>query len=208
MNLNSILGIKIEQTATFDEKGKRIPVTKVMAGPCVICHIRRDQVNNYQSVQLGFGTDKKANKAILGHIRGAGLKTAPHFFREFKVLSEEALEKGKEIKVGDVFQAGDVVKVSGTSKGKGFAGVVKRHGFHGGPKTHGQSDRHRSPGSIGSTTTPGRVYKGKKMAGRMGGKTVTVKNLQIVAVDNDHNVLMIKGLVPGSTGGLLTITKE
>lgn len=208
MNLLSLLGVKIAQSATFDEKGKRIPVTKIQVGPCVVCRVRKDEINNFQSVQLGFGTNKKPSKAISGHIRGAGLKTAPHFFREFKVSVAEEIEKGKEIKAGDVFQIGDTVKVSGVSKGKGFAGVVKRHGFRGGPKTHGQSDRHRSPGSIGSTTTPGRVYKGKKMAGRMGNQTVTIKNLQVVSVDNENNLLLIKGLIPGTIGGLVTITKE
>jgi large subunit ribosomal protein L3 len=201
--ITSILGKKLESTQKYTQKGVRIPVTEIQAGPCPVIRI------NGKRVQVGFGTQKNANKPDLGQIKGAGLKTAPKFFHEVECAEEDLnnLKPGSEIKVSDVLAPGDIIKVTGISKGKGFQGVVKRHGFHGGPKTHGQSDRERHPGSIGSTTTPGRVYKGKRMAGRMGGETVSVKNLLVMDVVSEKNLLSVSGLVPGAKNGLLTITK-
>lgn len=208
--ISSLLGTKIGQSQTFTEEGKRIPVTTVRVGPCWITRI--SEHGSRHNVQLGFGSAKKPSKAISGHIKKAGLQDKkPRFFREIQIGTPGDLgdlSLGTEIKVGDVFQPGDAVRVTGTSKGKGFAGVVKRHHFAGGPRTHGQSDRERAPGSIGQTTTPGRVYRGKRMAGRMGSDRVTVRGLAVVAMDPEKNILTIKGVVPGARNGLLLITKE
>lgn len=189
----------------------RVPVTIVKAGPCVVTHVKTDEKDGYWAVQLGFGTRKTKNitKPLLGHLKGA-LKDkgkAPKFLKEVKVDVEPTVKIGDEIKVGDVVKSGDLVSITATSKGKGFAGVVKRWGFAGGPKTHGQSNRDRSPGSIGQGTSPGRVWKGKKMAGRMGNKTVLIKNLQVISVDNESGTLAISGGIPGARGGILTIKK-
>jgi len=204
--INAILGIKIGQTQRFLNDGQRIPVTAIQAGPCVVTQVKK------AAIQVGIGEKRQKNvkKPVLGHIKKAGLKIAPRFLREIRIAGEEAdtnLKPGSLIKVGEVFKPGDVVDVTGTSKGKGFSGVVKRWGFAGGPRTHGQSDRERAPGSIGSTTTPGRVLKGKKMAGRKGNQRVTVKNLKIVEIDEEKNLLLVKGLVPGAKRGLLIIRK-
>ncbi len=207
--ISAILGTKIGQTQTFTDDGRRIPVTIIQAGPCWITHI--DTQSGYTNIQLAFGSMKNVSKPMVGHLKKAGLDTKPRFLRSVRVADAAAvgdLALGAEIKAGDVFAEGDQIRVTGTSKGKGFAGVVKRHGFAGGPRTHGQSDRERAPGSIGQTTTPGRVYRGKRMAGRMGGKTVTVRNLTVVAIDREKNVLTVKGLVPGTRQGLLVISKE
>lgn len=201
-----ILGIKLEQSQTFDSEGRRIPVTTIQAGPCWVTHIA--QYGSFAGIQLGFGTSKHVTKPRAGQMKKAGLDQRPRFLREIRVGDVGELKLGAEIKVGDVFTPGDPVRVTGVSKGKGFAGVVKRHHFAGGPRTHGQSDRERAPGSIGQTTTPGRVYRGKRMAGRMGTDTVTVRGLKVVAVDPQNNMLTIKGLVPGGRRGLLIIQKE
>lgn len=207
--VGAILGQKIEQSQSFTAEGKMIPVTKILAGPCPVVQIKTEKDNGYPAVQLGFGQKtKNVSKPIAGHIRGAKLKIAPRFLREIKIAKDEEVPKvGEVINVTSVFAVGDKVQVTGTSKGKGFAGVVKRWGFAGGPRTHGQSDRERAPGSIGSTTTPGRVYKGKKMAGRLGGERVTLKNLEVVEVDAEKNLLAVSGLVPGAKGSLLVIKK-
>jgi len=201
--VGAILGEKIRQTQRFDSENRRIPVTEIKAGPCFVVQIKKGKV------QLGFGQKKEKNvkKPVLGHIKKAGLKIVPRFLKEVEAEGEE-IKIGEEIRVGDIFKAGDFVDVIGVSKGKGFSGVVKRWGFAGGPRTHGQSDRERAPGSIGSTTTPGRVLKGKKMAGRAGGKKVTIKNLKVLAVDEGNNLLLVKGLVPGVRKGLLVIRKS
>ena len=205
--IHALIGKKIDQTQRFLEDGMRIPVTEIaMPGNPVIAVKTQDKAG-YTAVQLGFGTRKRANKALLGHAKGAKQDTAPYFLQEVRMPNTEvSLQIGDIVKPSDVFAPGDIVDVSGVSKGKGFAGGVKRHQFKGGPRTHGQSDRERAPGSIGQTTTPGRVYKGKRMAGNMGHDVVTVKNLQIVAV-SDNNV-MIKGLVPGPKNAIVTITKR
>ena len=207
--INAILGIKKAQSQTFTPDGKRIPVTEITAGPCWITKV--EDMPTYTSIQLGFGNTRHISKAEEGHTKKAGLTDKLRFLRSFRVgnlgdLGDVSL--GAEIKVGDVFAVGDKVRVVGTSKGKGFAGGVKRHGFSGGPKTHGQSDRHRAPGSIGSGTTPGRVYRGKRMAGRMGSERVTVRGLRVVSINPDTNTLTVKGLVPGGQKGLLIIQKE
>ncbi len=190
----------------FTPEGKRIPVTLVQAGPCWVTHIV--EAGSYTRIQLAFGTKKNVAKAQIGHMKKAGLEIKPRFLREIRVAAlPEGVKVGSELKVAEVFAVGDEVQVVGTSKGKGFAGVVKRHGFKGGPRTHGQSDRERAPGSIGQTTTPGRVYRGKRMAGRMGNDRVTVRGLEVVAIDADKNTVSIKGLVPGATNGLLIIEK-
>lgn len=207
--LKAILGEKINQTQRFTEKGKRIPVTLIKAGPCPVVQVKTETDDGYWAVQLGFSEKKSKHttKPILGHFKKAGLKTTPRFLREIRSKIKE-LKIRDIIKVGDVFKAGDKVAVTGISKGKGFAGVVKRWGFAGGPRTRGQSDRERAPGSIGQHTTPGRVHKGKKMAGRMGGNQVTVKGLKVVEIDKEKNLLLVKGLVPGAKKGLLIVKKE
>lgn len=192
----------MNQSQAFDESGRRIPVTYIQAGPCWVTEV------SDTSVQLGFGVIKNLRKPQEGHIKKAGLTTKLRFLRSFRLGDRGDLTLGKEIKAADVFAAGDKVKITGVSKGKGFAGVVKRHGFAGGPRTHGQSDRERAPGSIGQTTTPGRVYRGKRMAGRMGGQTQTTGRLSIVSVDNEKNIVTVKGLVPGAKNGLLILSKQ
>lgn len=207
----------------FTDKGIRIPTTSVHTRPCYVVGIRTKDADGYWAIQLGFGQAKSIKKPQQIKLNKAGIKTPLRFLREIRLdgpnqkLPLNTVEgKKKGIKVGEVefyvgdevdaskfFAKGDIVEVTGTSKGKGFQGVVKRHGFAGGPRTHGQSDRERAPGSIGMTTTPGRVFKGKRMAGRMGSETVTIKNLEVVHVTTDGVVL--KGLIPGSTGGLLMI---
>lgn len=206
--LDTILGSKIKMGQTFVE-GTRVPVTYVKAGPCVVTQIKKQDKESCWAVQLGFGEKKIKNitKPLQGHLRGAIKDNkAPRFLREVKLDKEPEFKVGDAIAASDIFQIGDVVAVTGTSKGKGFAGVVKRWHFAGGPKTHGQSDRQRAPGSIGATT-PGRVYKGKKMAGRMGGETVTIKNLIVVSVEPERSQLAVSGPVPGSLGSLLILKK-
>lgn len=204
--VNAILGTKLGQTQTFTAEGKRIPVTTIQAGPCWITQVHN---GSYHSIQLGFGTTKRISKAQEGHIKKAGLDKKPRFLREIRLdAAQDDLKLGSEIKASDVFAIGDTVRVVGTSIGKGFAGVVKRHLFKGGPRTHGQSDRERAPGSIGQTTTPGRVYRGKRMAGRMGGERVTVKGLTVISINPETNIVTVKGLVPGVRNGLLLIQKE
>ncbi len=205
--IQGLLATKGPQAQMFDSSGKRIPVTVVVAGPCWVTRITDG--GSYKSLQLAFGATKHIAKAQEGIMKKAGLDTKPRFLREIRVSDlGETVKVGSVIQVGDVFAPGDKISVTGTSKGKGFAGAVKRHGFHGGPRTHGQSDRERAPGSVGSGTTPGRVYRGKRMAGRMGSDRVTVAGLEVVAVDAEKNTLKIKGLVPGAKHGLLIIQKE
>lgn len=199
--VNTLLGIKKTMTSTYDSRGRRVGATILEIGPNFIT-----QINNL-SVQIGYGTKKSVKKPQLGHAKKAGLDQKIRWFREVKSQETQELKPGTEIKLDQVFSIGDAIKVTGISKGKGFQGGVRRHGFHGGPKTHGQSDRHRAPGAIGSGTTPGRVYKGKKMAGHMGADTVSVKNLEVVSLDKEKNLLTVKGAVPGPTGGLVRIEK-
>ncbi len=207
--INAILGTKLGQKQTFTEDGTRIPTTFVQAGPCWVTHIAH--FGGFTNIELAYDSLRRQTRAMAGHIKKAGLTIRPRFLRSIRIGSQGdfgELSLGKQITVGDVFQPGDIVRVTGTSKGKGFAGVVKRHHFAGGPKTHGQSDRERAPGSIGQSTTPGRVYRGKRMAGRMGSDSVTVRNLRVVAIDLEKNLLTISGVVPGGRRGLLLIQKE
>ena len=207
--LNTLIGQKVNQSQDFLENGMRIPVTEISVVENSVVQVKTADKDNYSAVQLGTGSKKKPNKALVGHAKKGGLKNAPSKIKEvsFKNSTEELPNGGDVIKVEGVFKAGDKVQITGVSKGKGFAGVVKRHGFSGGPKTHGQSDRHRAPGSIGQGTTPGRVYKGKRMAGRMGQDTVTVRNLTVVDVDAERNLLYVSGLVPGHRNSWVYIKK-
>jgi large subunit ribosomal protein L3 len=221
-----ILGEKGEMSQIFDDQGIRWPVTKILTSSCYLIDIKTKDKDGYFAALLGFKAVKNIKKSVLGKLTKAGVKTPLRFLKEIRLpnslddilvlKNEEGKVNGLEIKslnlklkIGDqinpklIFKVGDKVKVAGKSKGKGFAGVVKRHGFAGGPRTHGQSDRERAPGSIGQTTTPGRVYKGKRMAGRMGGERVTLKNLKMVEVGDDY--LVVSGLVPGAKGGLLEV---
>jgi large subunit ribosomal protein L3 len=206
-NMKAILGRKIGPTQTFTPEGKRVSVTEIEAGPCWITAIA--QTPTYKSIQLGFGETKNLSKAEIGHIKKAGLDKKLRFLRAFQVTDLAETDKpGVQVNVSDVFTVGDAITVMGISKGKGFAGGVKRHHFKGGPKTHGQSDRERGPGSIGMTTTPGRVFKGKRMAGRLGSDQVTVKGLKVVSINAEKNILTVKGLVPGAKNSLLVVEKE
>jgi len=199
--IQGILGRKLGMTRTFDETGAVAATTLVQAGPCWVTQLRTPDKDGYQAVQLGFGETKKLNKPEKGHLKN----TPPlQVLREIPADSLEGLEVGQKVELG-FLKPGDRVDVVGTSKGRGFAGVVKRHGFRGGPKTHGQSDRWRHPGSIGSGTTPGRVLKGIKMAGHMGNERVTVQNLEVLQVDAERNLVALRGAVPGPRGGLLVI---
>lgn len=206
-NMNTILGIKHESKQAFTPQGERIPVTRISAGPCYVVGIKNSTKDGYTAVQLGLGERKHTNKPLVGQIKGAKLKQAPKYLKEVRVDSVADYHPGDKINLNDIIKAGDKISVTGWSKGKGFAGVVKRWGFKGGPKTHGQSDRQRSPGAIGQRTTPGRVYRGKKMAGRMGGERVSIKGLTVFEIKEDNN-LWVRGLVPGRQGGLLLIKRE
>ena len=199
-----IIGRKVGMTQIFDEKGNVIPVTVIEAGPCVVAQVKTVETDGYDALQLGFGEikDKHINKPEAGHFAKAGLENKKHL-REFRLESVEGVKVGDTVKA-DVFAAGDKIDVQGTSKGKGFQGVIKRHGQHRGPMGHG-SMYHRRPGSMGSTSTPGRVFKGKKLPGHMGRVTITIQNLDVVRVDMDKNVILLKGSVPGAKGSILKI---
>ncbi len=199
-----IIGRKIGMTQIFDEKGNVIPVTVIEAGPCVVAQVKTIETDGYNAVQLGFGDvkDKHINKPEAGHFAKAKLANKKHL-REFKLENVENYKVGDEIKA-DVFEAGEKIDVQGITKGKGFQGVIKRHGQHRGPMGHG-SMYHRRPGSMGSTSTPGRVFKGKKLPGHMGRNTVTIQNLDVVKVDMDKNVILVKGSVPGAKGSILKV---
>ncbi|HSG43403.1 MAG TPA: 50S ribosomal protein L3 [Anaerolineales bacterium] len=201
--MKGLIGKKIGMTQIFDEQGVAQPVTIIEAGPCFVTQIRNPEKDGYTAVQLGFGEvhPKRLTGGELGHLNKKDLPPM-RFLREFR--SKETATVGDKLTV-DVFAVGERVDVIGTSKGKGFAGAVKRHHFAGGQKTHGQSDRHRAPGSRGAGTTPGRVYKGARSAGRMGNERVTVQALKIVLVDAERNLLGVRGAVPGGKGGLVII---
>lgn len=199
-----LIGKKIGMTQIFNEEGKVIPVTVIEAGPCVVSQVKTEETDGYNSIQLGFGAIKesKVNKPERGHFTKANIAPA-RYLREFRVDSIEDVKVGDELKA-DIFMAGDKIDIQGTSKGKGFQGVIKRHGQHRGPMGHG-SMYHRRPGSMGSTSTPGRVFKGKKLPGHMGTLTVTIQNLEIVMVDVENNCILVKGNVPGPKKGLVVI---
>jgi large subunit ribosomal protein L3 len=202
--VHGLIGRKLGMTQIFDDSGLAKPVTVIEAGPCVVTQIRSAEKDGYEAVQLGFGISKKLNRPQQGHVKASGHQVRT--LREFKADDYTAIEVGQVFKA-DTFAAGDVIDVTGTSKGRGFQGGMKRHGFSGGPKTHGQSDRARAPGSIGSSATPGRVFKGIKMAGHMGNERVTVQNLKVLRVDTERNLLLVEGSVPGPNTGTLLIRR-
>lgn len=200
--MNGLLAKKLGMTQLFIEKGVACATTILEVGPCVVTQVKSAETDGYNAVQIGYGTAKHVTKARLGQMQGQKYG----FLREFRLKDISSYKVG-DIFTSSLFTVGDKVDIIGTSKGRGFAGVVKRHGFAGGPKTHGQSDRWRAPGSIGSSATPGRVLKGTKMAGHMGDEQVTTKNITIVATDNERNLVMVKGSVPGAKNGLIVIKK-
>ncbi|NQW22116.1 MAG: 50S ribosomal protein L3 [SAR202 cluster bacterium] len=201
--LQGFLGKKIGMTQIFREDGRVVPVTVIQAGPCVVTQVKTKETDGYEAVQLGFDEVKKRNKPLSGHLKDSRLS---RYLREVSADNSSEFEVGQTIGV-DIFEAGEKVDVIGQSKGRGFAGVMKRWNFRGGPQTHGQSDRSRAPGSIGGGTTPGKVYKGLKMPGHMGNRRITVKGLEIIEVDAERNLLMIKGGVPGAPNSLIHIRR-
>ncbi|MBI2590701.1 MAG: 50S ribosomal protein L3 [Candidatus Blackburnbacteria bacterium] len=210
--MNTIFATKKSMSQVFTTDGVRLPVTVLSSGSHLVTQLKTVDKDNYWAIQFGFGTRsiKNLRKPQIEQLKKAGAlkeNKAPKFLREIRHQGSEQLGVGAIVKPEEILEVGDMVKVAGISKGKGFAGGVKRHGFSGGPKTHGQSDRHRAPGSIGQTTTPGRVYKGKRMAGRMGGKQQTVRNLRILSLNTETGEILVSGPVPGSIGGLVTVTK-
>ena len=202
--MKTLIGKKVGMTQVFDEKGKVVPVTVIEAGPCVVAQVKSVETDGYNAIQLGFEDVKesKINKAEKGHFAKANIAPKKHL-REFRVESVEGITVGTEWTVSE-FAEGDKLDIQGTSKGKGFQGVIKRHGQHRGPMGHG-SMYHRRPGSMGPTSTPGRVFKGKKLPGHMGKVTVTIQNLDVIKVDTDKNVVLVKGSVPGPKGAILKL---
>ncbi|MCX6133508.1 MAG: 50S ribosomal protein L3 [Ignavibacteriales bacterium] len=207
--MSSILGKKIGMTSIFDDNGQMIPCTIIEAGPCYVTQVRTKDRDGYEAVQLGFDEIKErlVNKPLKGHFKKSGVKPL-RLISEFRIFNGTQFQIGQEVRV-DSFTQGDVVDVVGRSKGRGFQGVVKRHHFSGvGMTTHGQSDRVRAPGSIGASSYPSRVMKGRRMAGRMGGERVTVKNLTVLKVIAESNILIVKGSVPGAINSYLEIVKQ
>jgi large subunit ribosomal protein L3 len=198
-----LLGKKLGMTQIFNEKGEIIPVTVMEVGPCFVTQVKSPDKDGYSAIQLGFGEARRLNKPQRGH-----LKQLPplKYLREVRTSNIANYHVGQKLNLS-LFKVGDLVDVSGISKGKGHAGVVKCHHFRGGPKTHGQSDRLRRPGASGATTTPGRVLKGLRMAGQLGNQKTTVLNLEVVSVDQERNLLAVKGAVPGATGGIVFVRK-
>ncbi len=205
--IRGIIGKKVGMTQVFDESGKAFPVTAIEAGPCPIVQIKTKNQDGYQAVQLGFGIRKenKVNRPERGHIQKAGI-TPPRVLCEFPIDDADQLSVGLMIDSG-IFSVGEYVDVTGTSKGLGFTGVVRRYGFAGGKKSHGGEQDLRRPGSIGASSYPSRVFKGKRMPGRHGGRRVTIQNLQVIQADADRSLLLVKGAVPGPMNGLLLINK-
>jgi len=203
--MKGILGKKLGMTQIFDEDGVVIPVTLIEAGPCYVTQKKTKEKDGYNAIQLGFGevSERRLNKPKGGHLKKSNSPPV-QYLREFRVDDPDVYEEGQKIDIS-IFEKGNVVDVTGVSKGKGFAGVVKLHHFRGGPKTHGQSDRWRAPGSAGAGSTPGRVFKGMRMARRMGNERVTVQNLKVALVDVDKNLIGIKGAVPGGKNNLVII---
>ena len=196
-----LIGKKLGMTHVYDDDGRYIPVTVVEAGPCSVTQVKTLENDGYEAVQIGFGETRETRltQAQLGHL---GDNSPLRHLREFRVTGDTGVAVGDTVTAG-VFEPGQNVSVTGTSKGKGFAGVMKRHGFHGGKRTHGQSDRERAPGSVGAGTTPGRVFKGTRMAGQVGNKRVTVKNVTVFRILEERNVVLLKGPVPGNNGSIV-----
>lgn len=202
--ISGIVGKKLGMSQIFTDNGKAEAVTAIEAGPCTVIQVKTKDKEKYDAVQLGFGEAKRVNSPQRGHLNELGQF---RYLREFRVDDTEGIQVGDKVDVS-LFEVGDLVDVTGISKSKGFAGVVKRHHFAGGPKTHGQSDRHRHPGSIGASATPSRVFKGMRMAGHMGNDRVTARHLEVFQADPERNLLLVKGAVPGSRNGLLLIKKS
>jgi large subunit ribosomal protein L3 len=204
-NVKGVLGEKLGMTQVWDDNNKVVPVTVVKAGPCVVTQVRTPDNDGYSAVQIAFGAidPRKVNKPATGHFEKAGVTPRRHLV---EIRTDDASEYvlGQELSA-DTFEVGQMVDIVGTTKGKGFAGVMKRHGFHGLRATHGVQRKHRSPGSIGGCSTPGRVFKGMKMAGRMGGERQTTLNLRIQGVDVERGLILVKGAVPGPKGGLVFV---
>jgi large subunit ribosomal protein L3 len=206
MSIHGLIGKKIGTTQFFREDGRADCVTAIEVGPCTVTQIKRQAPDGYESVQLGYEPviARKLSKPELGHLKASG--------QLFRHLRELSIDDISEVEIGQaldvsLFKVGDIVEVTGNTKGRGFAGGVKRHGFAGGPKTHGQSDRHRAPGSIGAGTTPGRVLKGLRMAGHMGNEQVTQRSLEVIQSDTERNLLLVKGSIPGARNSLVIIRK-
>ncbi len=204
-SMPGLLGRKVGMTSIYDDAGRANAVTMVEVGPCVVTQVKTEQRDGYQAVQVGFLRASKVNRPMRGHFERAN--GSYRHLQEFKVSDLGEYEVGQEIRA-NVFAAGDAIKVTATSKGKGFQGGVKRHGFAGGPKTHGQSDRHRAPGSVGAGTSPGRVWPGTRMAGHMGDRRVTTRGLSVAAVDASKNYILVTGAVPGARNSLVRIEKQ
>jgi len=202
--IQGMIGKKLGMSQIFDDAGLAHPVTVIEVGPCVVTQVKTQENDGYEAVQLGFGLDSRLNRPERGHRQASGFMSRT--LREVEADNASEFSVGQVIKA-DTFAEGDLVDVIGTSKGRGFQGGVKRHGFSGGPKTHGQSDRLRAPGSIGSSATPGRVFKGLRMAGRMGNDRVTVQNLKVLRVDAERNLLLVEGSVPGANEGTVIVQR-
>ena len=204
-NKKGLLGKKLGMTQVWDENNKVVPVTVVEAGPCVVTQVRTPELDGYSAVQIAFGQvdPRKVTQPMIGHFTKAGVTPRRHII-ELRIDDTTGYELGQELGA-DTFEAGAVIDVSGVSKGKGFAGVMKRHGFHGVSSSHGAHRNHRKPGSIGACSTPGRVFKGVRMAGRMGGVNITTQNLKVHAIDAEKNLILVKGAIPGPTGAVVLI---
>lgn len=204
-NVKGVLGEKLGMTQVWDDNNKVVPVTVVKAGPCVVTQVRTPENDGYSAVQIAFGAidPRKVNKPAAGHFEKAGVTPRRHLV-EIRTADASEYVLGQELSAG-TFEVGQMVDIVGTTKGKGFAGVMKRHGFHGLRATHGVQRKHRSPGSIGGCSTPGRVFKGMKMAGRMGGERQTTLNLRIQGVDLERGLILVKGAIPGPKGGLVFV---
>ena len=206
VELDFIIGKKLGMTTIYGDSGTSLPVTVIEAGPCKVTQIKTIEKDGYSALQIGFSSTKKATKAISGHLKNASIDTPLKVFKEFKYTNLDSSLLGKEITV-DSFSLGDLVNVSGKSKGKGFAGHMKRHNFGGGRASHGKNSVMRKAGSVGAGTWPGRVWPGTRMAGRMGGDNVTVENLKVLKIDTENNLLFVKGAVPGPSKSILFIEK-
>ena len=200
--IEGLLGKKLGMTQIFDETGRAVPVTVLEVGPCPVTQIKTKERDGYEALQLGFGHSKRLNSPERGHRRPSGADS--RYLREVRASDVDEFRVGQVLDC-TLFKEGELVDVTGISKGRGFAGVMKRHGFGGGPKTHGQSDRARAPGSIGASATPGRVLKGMRMAGQMGNERVTTQNLRVAKVDAQRNLVLVRGSVPGAKGGLVMV---
>nr|YP_010986151.1 ribosomal protein L3 [Polyopes affinis]WOL37069.1 ribosomal protein L3 [Polyopes affinis] len=202
-----LLGTKIGMTQIFDDQGIAIPVTILQLGPCIVTQVKNIKTDGYKAIQIGYKEIKanKLTKAVIGHLRKSSIPPLKYLC-EYRVESTDNIKVGQIINI-DKFKIGHLIKVSGISIGKGFTGYQKRHHFSRGPMSHG-SKNHRQPGSIGAGTTPGRVFPGKRMAGRMGGNKVTIKNLRIIDINTDHNILIVKGAVPGKVGNIISINSK